>query len=79
MKHYGRYLEEVGRIVCSKSEDIERKYFEYERMKLRLKNLELDIKSMERDFYEYVLRDWTEEEIKSAKEKANLYNKQKKQ
>ncbi|MCT2410052.1 hypothetical protein NZD88_21050 [Chryseobacterium antibioticum] len=72
MKHYGKYLPWAGSPVKYKSDDIERLLVKEERLKNDLLKLQSEIKIAEIDFEKMIKEDWTEDEIKEAKEKARI-------
>lgn len=74
MKHYGEFLPFVGRSVEAKARDIATLQMRKERLEKELNNLRSEIKSLERDFMDYIKDDWTEDEIRISKDKASRYN-----
>ncbi len=74
MKHYGNYLPEVGNPIKYLSRDIETLQDSISTLKKSLERKEIELKYLEQDFYNEIKKNWSEEEIKEAKEKANKIN-----
>lgn len=69
MKHWGRFLKEAGKPVEYFVERIEMKEEAISRLQRDLLSLQQNVTDLEREFFEFVQKDWSEDEIKEAKKR----------
>ena len=74
MKHYGKFLPFHGSPVKHHSNDLENLYARKSEFVRKLAQLEVEILERENEFYTSIVGDWTKEEIKEAKVKADAHN-----
>lgn len=70
MKHYGKFLFNIGREVKDRSSNIEDLLFRRNILKEKLKKLNEEIAEYENEFLNYIGDEWSAEEILDAKKEA---------
>lgn len=69
-KHWAKYLPEAGQRIKRRGDDFEYKLACIERLEAQLKQAKKEFREDEKVFENWLLTDWTKEEIAQAKQDA---------